>query len=102
MSKAYLNSSSQATNLNTVTLLQEARDHILLDPFVSITRFLGIPYKKLMSNGSLAPISENKTTTAAKVPPTKEWWSMGITTKTEKFLVFRMPKPGNCRNTGLC
>lgn len=96
MSKTYLNSSSQAMNL------QVARDHILLDPFVSFTRFLGMPYKKLMSNGSLVPISENKTAMASKVPPTEEWWFMSITTKTEQFPVFRMPESGNCRNAGLC
>lgn len=89
MSKTYLNSSSKAMNLNTVIPLQEAKYDILLDILVSITTFLGIPYKKLMSNGSLVPISANKTAMAAKVPPTKEWWFMGINTKTISVPILR-------------
>lgn len=94
MSKTYLNSSSQAISLNTVILLQEVKYNILLDLLVSITRFLGILYKKFMSNGSLVPTSENKT--ATKVPPTKtlvvhgHYHQNNQCTNMEKFLVFRM------------
>lgn len=89
MSKTYLNSSSKAMNLDTVVPLQEAKYDILLDILVSITRFLGIPYKKLLSNGSLVSVSENKTAMAAKVPSTKERWFMGINTKTISAPILR-------------